>query len=163
MKKYAKLIDGAIEFAPINYITEEIALFNFGFNEELMLEYGYKPFVEAEKPDYLYIISYEETEEEIREVITRDTEKEAEIAREEAEKQRKMFFNTSLGYVKRIVTMKDGTTRNFLCDILPLLVEGAPILTYALDGTQSKVNVTQQFINECKNQLLVDFYGEEQE
>ena len=69
------------------------------------------------------------------------------------------FFNTSLGYVRRKVTMKDGTTRDFLADILALLQPGVQILTYTKDLKQRQVSVTEQFINECKQQMLVDFYG----
>ena len=88
--------------------------------------------------------------------IVIDNERLERLKREEFERQ---FFNTSLGYVRRNVTMKDGTVKNFLTDILPLLVVGVEILTYDTELNQSKVAVTEQFINECKNQLLKDFYG----
>lgn len=84
---------------------------------------------------------------------------------EEKEKQKereqflKDFFNTSLGYVRRQVSMQTGDTKDFLTDILPLLQVGIPILTYTEDGEQHKVMVTEDFINECKQQLLKDFYG----
>ena len=55
--------------------------------------------------------------------------------------------------------MQDSTQKDFLTDILPLLQIGVPILTYDLDGKQSQVLVTAQFIEECKNQVLTDFYG----
>ncbi|MBR6099418.1 hypothetical protein IKP85_06695 [bacterium] len=77
---------------------------------------------------------------------------------QEAEFNRQ-FFNTSLGYVRRSVTMKDGSRKDFLCDILPLLQVGVPVLTYTRELEQSKVLVTEQFLNECKQQLLIDFYG----
>ena len=80
--------------------------------------------------------------------------------KEEAEFNRK-FFNTSLGYVRRDVHMKSGVVKDFLTDILPLLKEGTPVLTYTRDFKQSKVLVTQQFINECEQQLVADFYGED--
>jgi hypothetical protein len=69
------------------------------------------------------------------------------------------FFNTSLGYVRRKVTMKDGTIRDFLSDVLPLLQTGVPVLTYTANLEQNRVLVTEQFINECKQQMLQDFYG----
>lgn len=71
----------------------------------------------------------------------------------------KQFFLTSLGYVRRSVTMQDGSKRDFLCDILPLLEVGVPILTYTRELEQSQVQVTEQFLNECKQQMLIDFYG----
>lgn len=84
-----------------------------------------------------------------------ETEKQAE---ENAEFD-KQFFNTSLGYVSRIVHMLDGSVCNFLTDILPLLEVGVPVLVYTRELEQSKVLVTEQFLNECKQQLLIDFYG----
>lgn len=159
MTIYAKLENGVPKFAPVNYIANGTTYLNFNTNIELLTEYGFKPFIKAEVPDYPYIISYKETEEEIREILTRDTEREAEIERQKQEKLQRQFFNTSLGYIKRTVTMQDGSTKDFLCDILPLLEVGVPILTYSDSGVQSKVYVTQEFISECKNQLLVDFYG----
>ena len=77
---------------------------------------------------------------------------------QEAEFNRQ-FFLTSLGYVRRSVAMKDGSHKDFLSDILPLLQVGVPILTYTRELEQNKVLATEQFINECKQQLLVDFYG----
>lgn len=77
---------------------------------------------------------------------------------QEAEFNRQ-FFNTSLGYVRRKVTMQNGDKRDFLCDILPLLQVGVPILTYTRDLQQNSVFATEQFINECKQQMLTDFYG----
>lgn len=88
-----------------------------------------------------------------------EAEKQAELI----EQFKKEFFNTSLGYVRRKVTMKDGTTKDFLTDIVPLLQVGVQIITYSLNGTEltqnTGVTVTEQFINECKQQLFSDFYG----
>lgn len=81
---------------------------------------------------------------------------------EEEQKQEilaEQFFNTSLGYVRRKVTMKDGSIRDFLSDILPLLQVGVPVLTYTSNLEQTKVLVTEQFLGECKQQMLQDFYG----
>lgn len=77
------------------------------------------------------------------------------------------FFNTSLGYIRRKVTMKDGSIKDFLTDILPLLQTGVPIISYDkpdfTTGEMPKQNtdklVTEEFINECKQQVLKDFYG----
>lgn len=83
-----------------------------------------------------------------------------EIAEKEQEQFAKDFFETSLGYVSRKVHMKDGSVKDFLTDILPLLQVDVPIITYNADGTQNKdVAVTLQFIDECKQQVLKDFYG----
>lgn len=77
------------------------------------------------------------------------------------------FFNTSLGYIRRKVSMKDGGTKDFLTDILPLLQVGVPIISYDKPDFPTDVMpkqntdklVTEEFINECKQQVLKDFYG----
>ena len=83
-----------------------------------------------------------------------------ELAELQAEQLAKEFFNTSLGYVKRQVTMVTGDVRDFLFDIKPTLQVGVPIITYNLDGTQNRgVLVTEQFLKECEKQVYYDFYG----
>lgn len=96
----------------------------------------------------------------------------------EKEKEResefdKAFFNTSLGYVRRSVTMADGSYKDFLSDLLPAISmsvqSGVPvnILTYDRppfdhdidDWTEYQhiVVATPQFIQECFMQLSNDF------
>lgn len=88
-----------------------------------------------------------------------ETEKQVELI----EQFNKEFFNTSLGYIRRSVMMKDGSSKDFLTDIVPLLQAGVQIITYSLNGTEltqnTGVTVTEQFITECKQQLFSDFYG----
>ena len=91
--------------------------------------------------------------------VREKTEQEKE-AEQEAEFN-KQFFNTTLGYVRRAVTMKDGSVKSFLTDILPMLVVGVPVLVYDRELNQTRVQVTEVFINECKQRLYKDFYGEE--
>lgn len=83
------------------------------------------------------------------------------------------FFNTSLGYVRRAVTMANGSKKDFLSDLLPVISMGVQsgqqvnILTYdkppftedITDWTeyQNQVMVTPQFIQECFIQLSNDF------
>ncbi len=83
------------------------------------------------------------------------------------------FFNTSLGWIRRRVTMKDGSTKDFLSDLLPSIMEGlrlgiAPnIITYrepdftqeVTDWTvyQVKKEATQQFVQDCLLQISEDF------
>lgn len=85
----------------------------------------------------------------------------------------KAFFLTSLGYIRRSVTMQDGSKKDFLSDLMPTikmgLESGIPvnILTYDKppfdkdieDWTeyQHQVIVTPQFIQECFMQLSNDF------
>lgn len=83
------------------------------------------------------------------------------------------FFNTSLGYIRRSVTMADGSHKDFLSDLLPIISMGVQagtavnILAYdkppfdkdITDWTkyQHQVVVTVQFIQECFLQLSNDF------
>ena len=80
----------------------------------------------------------------------------------------KAFFKTSLGYIRREVSMLDGTTKTFLTDMLPQLIVGFPILAYEepdftkdvnVVDYQKQVMVTEEFLKECKDQLIIDFYG----
>ena len=95
--------------------------------------------------------------------IVTDNERPKRLRKEQFERE---FFNTSLGYVSRNVHMKNGDVWNFLKDILPNIIVGAEIITYEPNNDYTELNqltgkvVTEQFINECKHQLLVDFYGE---
>lgn len=101
----------------------------------------------------------------------KEYDKEQEEKREQAFKQ--AFFITSLGYVRRSVTMADGSKKDFLSDLLPVISMGVQsgtqvhILTYEeppfdkdiTDWTeyQKQVTVTPQFIQECFMQLSNDF------
>ena len=84
------------------------------------------------------------------------------------------FFKTSLGYIKRQVTMKDGfTTKDFITDLIPLMMDipGVPVIVYdkpdftkevteeMLLSLQRFVKSTPELIKECKAQAIIDFYG----
>lgn len=87
MMKYAKLIGNEIEFAPQN----KGAIINYNTNVELMVADGYKLFVEAERPvtNRMYHIGYNETSDEIQEVIVYDeTQEEADERERQEEEQR---------------------------------------------------------------------------
>ena len=87
----------------------------------------------------------------------------------------KEFFNTSLGWIRRAVTMADGGTKDFLSDLLPAISmalnmgQAVNIITYKTpdfthditDWTiyQEVKQVTPQFVSECFNQLNNDFLG----
>ena len=85
----------------------------------------------------------------------------------------KEFFNTSLGYVRRKVSMATGETKDFLSDLLPTISMGVQmgqpvtIITYRepdftqditdLTSLQEYKTVTAQFVQECFLQLSNDF------
>lgn len=166
MTKYGKLNNNVLEYAPAHLIINGTTILNINKDEELLQEYGFKEIVEAEKPNYPYINTYEETETQIIEHIERDTAKEAELAAAALVALQQQFFETSLGYIKRTVTMKDGAQRDFLTGIVPALRAAfskgmtVSIYTYTIDGQQQQKQVTEEFLTECDNQLYIDFYGE---
>ena len=134
-----------------------------------------KPYTEEERMAFIveqnHILGYEIRETELALEAWGITEEEKAKEREAA--FNKGFFNTSLGYVRRIVTMADGSHKDFLSDLLPVISlsvnAGQPvnIITYDKppfdhdieDWTQyqHQVVVTAQFIQECFEQLGNDF------
>lgn len=105
--------------------------------------------------------------------------KDAEWEQEQADKREadfnKEFFNTSLGYIRRTVSMKDGSKKDFLGELLMPIKAGlelgqtVTIITYIqpdfsediTDWTQYQElkQATPQFIQECLNQIVIDFQG----
>ena len=84
MKKYAKLInENTIKIAPQNFITANVeTIINFNLNEEIMLIYGYKELIEAQKSEeHIYIITYVENETQV--IENAEINIEAERKREE--------------------------------------------------------------------------------
>ena len=100
-------------------------------------------------------------------------EMEAEQAKEREEQFNKDFFNTSLGYVRRKVSMATGETKDFLSDLLPTISMGVqmgqPVQIIAYDKPdftqeitdwtvlQNVKTVTAEFVQECFLQLSNDF------
>ena len=93
--------------------------------------------------------------------------------KEREEQFNKDFFNTSLGYIRRKVSMATGETKDFLSDLLPTISMGIqmgqPVQIIAYDKpdfTQEITNwtvlqnvqtVTAEFVQECFLQLSNDF------
>ncbi len=90
----------------------------------------------------------------------------------------KAFFYTSLGWIKRKVTMQDGSVKDFLADLLLAVKAGiemgqeVEIITYKtpdytedmskeyLESLQELKFATSDFIRECLFQTVKDFRGE---
>lgn len=86
----------------------------------------------------------------------------------------KDFFNTCLGYIRRSVNMADGSKKDFLSDLLPVIAMGINsgnkinVIAYKKPDFKTEVEnweeyqeekqVTAQFINECFTQLSNDFF-----
>lgn len=102
-----------------------------------------------------------------------DPDYEAKIIAKRQAQFNKDFFKTSLGCIRRKVTMATGETKDFLSDLLPTISMGVQmgqpvtIITYKEpDFTQQEINwvalqeqkeVTSAFVQECFLQLSNDF------
>ena len=85
----------------------------------------------------------------------------------------KAFFNSSLGYIRRDVTLADGSHKDFLSDFVPTIQmamsmgQTVNILTYTKPPFDEDITdwtpyqeikaATPQFIMECATQLCNDF------
>ena len=92
----------------------------------------------------------------------------------------KAFFLTSLGWIRRKVTMKDGSVKDFLADLLLPIKAGmeigqnVKIITYKtpdftrepdneyMESLQENKNATSEFVQECLFQTVKDFRGTEE-
>lgn len=100
---------------------------------------------------------------------------EAEQIEAKREQFNKDFFLTSLGYIRRKVTMKTGETKDFLSDLLPVISMGVQngqavtIIAYKepdftqdvtdWEALQEQKIVTPEFVQECFMRLSFDFTG----
>ena len=107
------------------------------------------------------------------EYVLKDETFEEKQAQEREEQFNKDFFNTSLGYVRRKVSMATGETKDFLSDLLPTISMGvqmgSPVQIIAYDKPdftqeitdwtvfQNVQTVTAGFVQECFLQLSNDF------
>lgn len=170
--KYVKYInEQTVEYPPKN--KGDILNYNLDF-EQLILD-GYKELVEAPKEEGKeYILSYVDTEEQVIEIATEVTPED--IAHRREQQFNKEFFNTSLGYIRRAVTMKDGSKKDFLSDLLPTIAiavnSGVSVSIIAYNKPESFMEeitdwtqyqhiemATAQFIQDCSLQLNRDFVG----
>lgn len=97
------------------------------------------------------------------------------LAKKREDQFKKEFFNTCLGWIRRSVSMKNGTKKDFLGDLLlPIKVgldmgQAVEIITYQtpdftkeltkdyLISLQKIEFATNQFIQECLTQTVKDF------
>ena len=155
------LVDYIIQEAIIDPETQEV------IQEEIIEQ------VEENHPTYYALQPYEKLVD--GEVVDDTEEYEQEQIQAKQEEFNKEFFLTSLGYIRRKVSMSTGEIKDFLSDLLPVISMGVqsgqtvPIITYSLpdfskeltteylESLQTVKNVTAQFVQECFLQLSNDF------
>lgn len=100
---------------------------------------------------------------------------EAELYQKRKQNFESQFFHTSLGWIRRKVNMKDGTTKDFLSDLLLSIKAGIEmgknvnIIIYNqpdfsnetnteyLESLQAVKTATPDFVEECLEQTVKDF------
>ena len=152
-----------------------------------------KPYTDMQRADFIVNYNHkqglmiEETEEALYALLPNEIMQnnqpvinanyEAELALERETEFKKEFFETSLGWIRRKVNMKDGSKKDFLSDLLLQIKAGLElgqnieIVTYStpdfsndltpesLLALQVKKNATAEFVQECLMQTVADFYG----
>ena len=134
-----------------------------------------KPYTDKQRADFIveqnHNLGYEIKETELALEAWGYTEEE--IKQKRKSEFEKGFFETSLGWIRRAVNMANGTTKDFLSDLLPTISMavqmGTPVNIIAYDEPefdeditdwtpyQHQEVVTAQFIQECFMQLSNDF------
>lgn len=155
------MVDYIVQPAIIGVVTQEVLI------EEVIEQR------EENHPTYYALEHWEKLVD--GEVIDNTEEYEQEQIKAKQEEFNKEFFLTSLGYIRRKVSMSTGETKDFLSDLLPVISMGVqsgqtvPIITYSLpdfskeltkeylESLQTVKNVTEQFVQECFLQLSNDF------
>ena len=160
--------------------VDNLVLINYVIQEEIIdeetQEVIQEEIIEQKEeniPTYYALQPYEKLVD--GEVIDNTEEYEQEQIQAKQEEFNKEFFLTSLGYIRRKVSMSTGETKDFLSDLLPVISMGVqsgqtvPIITYSLpdfnqeltteylESLQTVKNVTAQFVQECFLQLSNDF------
>lgn len=127
--KFCKLIDNTLEFAP--RCTENVSNYNTESNLEMLLKDGWKPLIEAEREEgKIYNVTYEETEDEIKEIledITEEIEKSKKI--EEINKRIKELedlFSNDILY-------NNGTSKEIYTEIINGLIETRNKIMFSLE------------------------------
>ena len=148
--------------------TQERADFIVKYNHQMGLDI-------AETEDAIFALEHNEIMQDNKPAINPNYAQECAQRREEQFKNE--FFLTSLGWIRRKVNMKDGSTKDFLADLLLPIKAGLElgqkvvIITYRepdftidydeeyIVSLQERKDATAEFIQECLMQTVADFGG----
>lgn len=152
-------------------------LFSESQRIEFIVNYNHNKGLKIEQGSDGSLFALEEDEIMQNGVPVKNPNYEAELAQKRKEEFEKRFFNTSLGWIKRSVNMKDGSTKDFLSDLLLQIKAGmdmgqaVEIISYSQpdfsnDLTEEYMLTLQQhktatsgFIQECLARTVADFCG----
>ena len=144
---------------------------------DFIVEYNHKRGMLIEKTEDGTLYALEKNEIMINDVPEINQNYEEELARQKENLFYQEFFQTSLGWIRRQVNMKDGSKKDFLSDLLLQIKVGlelgqnVEIITYKLPDFSKEINeayiqtlqekkpATLEFINECLMRTVSDFNG----
>ena len=155
MTRHVKFIsETSVEDAPMNYITPEgSTICNFNSSEELMLEYGFKPFETAERePGKEYTVTYKELKTKVKEVLTEIPAEE--IARRERQRLDQMYLTPS--DVERALYYGLGMDFD---DLKARIAQAAPSVDLKGLAIEFRANNFYRGATDKNGQRLVDMIG----
>ena len=144
---------------------------------DFIVEYNHKRGMLIEETEDGTLYALEKNEIMINDVPEINQNYEEELARQKENLFYQEFFQTSLGWIRREVNMKDGSKKDFLSDLLLQIKAGlelgqsVEIITYKqpdfsedineayMQTLQEKKTATLEFVKECLMRTVSDFNG----
>lgn len=144
---------------------------------DFIVEYNHKKgLVIEETKNAIYALEVNEIMQNGKPIV--DSNYQIKQEKERKERFNQQFFKTSLGWIRRTVTMKDGSKKDFLSDLLLQIKAGlelgqnVEIITYKepdfskvidenyMQTLQEKKTATLEFVKECLMRTVSDFSGD---
>ena len=144
---------------------------------DFIVEYNHKRGMLIEETDDGTLYALEKNEIMVNGVPEINPNYEEELAEQRENLFNQEFFQTSLGWIRRQVNMKDGSKKDFLSDLLLQIKAGlelgqsVEIITYKqpdfseeineayMQTLQEKKTATLEFVKECLMRTVSDFNG----
>ena len=144
---------------------------------DFIVEYNHKRGMLIEKTEDGTLYALEKNEIMVNGVAEINPNYEEELSAQRENLFNREFFQTSLGWIRRQVNMKDGSKKDFLSDLLLQIKAGlelgqsVEIITYKqpdfsedineayMQTLQEKKTATLEFVKECLMRTVSDFNG----
>ena len=144
---------------------------------DFIVEYNHKRGMLIEETEDGTLYALEKNEIMVNGVAEINPNYEEELSEQRESLFNQEFFQTSLGWIRRQVNMKDGSKKDFLSDLLLQIKAGlelgqnVEIITYKLPDFSEEINeaymqtlqekktATLEFIKECLMRTVSDFNG----
>lgn len=157
MADYVKISEqGGLEYAPVNFITPEgSTICNFNLDVDIMRRYGYKLLERGQREEGKdYIVTYEEQEDKIKEIL----EEIVPDPEEEARKERERLDNLKLTPSDVERALYYGLGMDFE-DLKALISTQAPSVDIKAIGIEFRANDFYRGARDREGNRLVDMIG----